>query len=207
MDYKNPQFNQTFMTIQNLDDPTIVKQIQQDNFSNLEILLNRHSGIYQKLARKIAPSGHLAQEVKDDCSSVLFEAAQSYDFNKGTKFSTWAYNISKYHIFDILSDNKGMMPEESDYLNRLIDGDYKINHEIERNKASLELVKDVLDQIHEPRMKKVIKLRYFSGPKVKTYQCIGDELGFSHQTAKIICDKFTSLCREKLESHIICDNI
>jgi len=190
-----------------LDDLTIIQQLHNNDDSNLETLISRHSGIYYGLVNSIMPSGYLNSEMKDECSRILYEAAESYDESKGAKFSTWAYQYTKYNIFDTLKEQGHIIPTDIDEVNKKIDESTDIDKEKLAKEESLEVLNDVINQLKDKKMKQAVKLRFFNKKGLLSFKSVGREMGISHETARHLINNFVKLAKNKLESKAFCDVI
>lgn len=191
-----------------LDDQTIINQLHNNDDSNLEVLIARHSGICNNMISSIAPSGHLSSEIHEDAGRFVYEAAKNFDPDRGAKFSTYLGNYSRWQAQDVLSEFGKSVPTDMDVLNYKIDENLEPNKEKTSLEENLEMVVDILDQVKEPRMKKVVKMRFFNKENiVMSYNQIADKLGISHETARTWCNKFIILAREKMKSQSLVDNI
>ncbi|MFA5234042.1 MAG: hypothetical protein WC390_06530 [Sulfurimonas sp.] len=191
------------------DDETIISQIQNDDTTNLESLINNHSGIYLNLVNSIThTSGHLNMELREDCSRIIYEAANDFDPSRGVKFGTYVGNRSKWNALDTLSDFGKVIPIDEEILKFKIDCNTEINKERESAERNLELVKKILEQIREKNVKRAVSLRFFNKKHtIMPFTQVGKIMGVSRTTAKAYCDRFITLAKNKLASDVICDTV
>lgn len=190
-----------------LDDITIVKQIQNDDASNLEILLQRHSGIcYQQMHRTV-PSGFLSAEMFESKDRIIYDAAKTFKFNKDAGFTTWLTHYTRYNCLDTLNSFSKYCPTDSEQINYILDSNVEVDREQKSLDNNLEVIRNVLDQISDKNVKKSIMLRYFSGPKVKTFKQVGKLMKVSHEAIRLWHKKFVNIARPKLQSKLVFDSI
>ena len=92
------------MDFQNATDPELTDLIKEkDNEDALNLLIERHSGIYVDIVKKYGSQSLPNTDIYDiisDKDYVIYKAALDYDENKA-KFSTHVGNKAKYLCFSL----------------------------------------------------------------------------------------------------------
>lgn len=183
------------MDFQNATDPELTDLIKEkDNEDALNLLIERHSGIYvdivKKYGSKCLPNTDI-YDIISDKDYVIYKAALDYDENKA-KFSTHVGNKAKYLCLSkktLSKKNKRMIPFDSiDYSEKSSELHPDEKCEISENFSSImKLINDHPDN----RVKTIFKERYFGGErgKLSTWKNIGDNIGLSAQGCINIHDK------------------
>ena len=138
--------------------------------------------MYSKFFYPMKESGVDPSDVLQDKDLIIYEAAKSFDLNKGSSFCTWLSNNTRYKCLHLMNKAKKMS-----MLRQRI----KNNNELSFNNFNKNIFKvkelnvhifSILDKLKDKRISSVYELRYFSGSKM-TWAKIGQRLGFSSQTA------------------------
>lgn len=147
---------------QSLSDLELVENIKGDKncFLSYQELLSRHTGLYSDVVQSVASnlSGSLKNDLYEDSSYVLNLAVQSYQNDKGAKFSTWFSRQARWHCLETIKKNKNDLycrsvaceSDASDLENNSV-RDY---FNAESEKELLSLIEDQLD----PRSAEIVKM-------------------------------------------------
>lgn len=141
----------------------------KDTESSLKELVNRHSGIYYSMINRYVPDKSLIcskSDLIEERDFHIYNAALKFNSEKGTKFSTFLGNETKWLCLNSYNKAKkkyceATPPEELDFLDKLDLGDgidvrllNEIFHMVERHP--------------DHRVSKIFTLRYKEG--------VGDKL-------------------------------
>ena len=88
--------------------------------SSLNELINRHSGIfYDVLNQHSNPQSHNQQreEIISDMELLFYNTCKKYDVERGTKFSTFLGNETRWHCLNSYNKNKKYFLPDKDFLN------------------------------------------------------------------------------------------
>jgi hypothetical protein len=193
-----------------LDDATLVKNIQENNDENsLKILVDRHSSLCHSLYKKYTPpmvaSGVYVKDVIDQKDYIVYKSAISFDPCKKSKFSTWLYNQVRYQCLNCMNENGHYVTLEADKLNYLIEKNSSIPKEY---KNINEYISNIIKSCSDKRVKKIFKLRYLSASNKKmAWNKIAKKLNISTQTAINIHNKTVKLLKNKIQSKNSFDKI
>ena len=72
-------------------------------------LINRHSGIFYDMVNNYTMSfknTYYREEIKDDIEFLFYRTCLRYNQERGTKFSTFLGNETKYHCLNFYNKNK-----------------------------------------------------------------------------------------------------
>ncbi len=149
-----------------IDDNQLVSQIQQDKDaeSALRALVERHSGIYYSIISKYVPTTSpicSRQDLFDDRDLQIYNAALKFDSTKGTKFSTFLGNETKWLCLNSYNKAKrkyfeSRAPNDLDFLDKFDESD-----NIDRN-----LINEIYHMVEkhpDHRVAKIFQLRYKEG--------------------------------------------
>ena len=143
-----------------LDLVNMVKE-NRDECALME-LVERHSGIYYKTVKKYAPTYRL-NDTYDDFyrrkEAEIFKAVESYDENRGVKFSSWLANQTKFSCLSARSGQKNE-PELVEYTP---DIDAEGDDTPETDLMKKEMVKDALKILKNKcrdRVGRVVELKF-----------------------------------------------
>jgi DNA-directed RNA polymerase specialized sigma subunit len=155
--------------LQSESDLILVDNIKQNNFlvdKSLEVLSERHSGLYISTVNKITGNcfDNLKNDLLNDKLIVLYNAARSYDKSKGSSFSTHFANETKWNC---LKNKTKKSNKEISCENETIDSLFEKNKNFylfknyDDNFFKNKIIEE-LDYIDDERAKKIIIMRYFS---------------------------------------------
>ena len=185
------------------DDMQLIVNIKEDHCEDsLKALIQRHSPLCFDICKKYAPAmvnrGINTDDITDDKEFLIYKSALSFNPNKKAKFSTWLGNQVRYHCLNCMNKNR-LIPTEDSQL------DYFINKDVEYIKDPIEdqmaYVANIIRQIKDKRIGKVIQVRYFENPNKKTpWSKVADSVGVSTQTAINLHNKAMKMIRKKMKN-------
>jgi len=188
--------------IKQLDDNTLVDRIKNENCAEaLTELISRHSpicfSVIKKYLPKITSLGIPASDVYDEKDYIIWRAAMNFNPDKKSKISTWISNQVRYKCLNLISHRREFAID-SDAMDYLIDNSPNTDT---KEKNFKNYIINVLNQINDPRIKKIYKLRYFNdSDKPCPWSQIGKKLKISAQTAINLHNKHKTLIKNKLKS-------
>lgn len=170
----------------NQHDNELVESIKNEDNINacLQELINRHSGIFYDIVNKCVPS-HSPVCNREDlfCERDLhiYNTALKFDPNKGTKFSTFLGNQTRYLCLNAFNKE---VKRNIDY--KTIEEINAINNLEEKNKVDIHLLNEIyfiIDRHPDSRVSKVFKMRYQDGHNYKllAWKDIAPEVNLSIQ--------------------------
>ena len=194
----------------NLDDTTLVKNVQEKNDElALKTLIERHSALCNSLYKKYSPpmmaSGIHVQDIINEKDYIVYKSAMSFDPCKKSKFSTWLYNQVRYQCLNCMNENSHYLTLDNDKLNYLIEKTAPVNKEY---KNINEYIHNIIESCSDERVKKIFKMRYCNeSTKKMSWNKIAKKLKISTQTAINIHNKAIKLLKTKVESKNSFDKI
>jgi len=187
----------------NLRDDQLVFNIQREFEAEkcLLELVNRHSGIFYDIVNRYVPVDSdicSRDDLFDDRNFYIYSAALKYKSDKGTKFSTFLGNETKWLCLNSYNKAKrkncvNKTPEEIDFLDKQdsIEGiDLNLLNEIYF----------IIDKHPDSRVSKIFKMRYKDGEKLKLlpWRLIGPKVKLSIQGCINIHDTVVEDLKNKL---------
>lgn len=151
-----------------LDDAELTHNIQNDiNVQeSLQVLIDRHSGIYYTMISKYIPEGGKFSSINidkdliiDSRDYIIYEAAKNYNPNKKTKFSTYLGNTTSYFCLNHINKNRIYVNYEPNNFENIFKEQYD---EIDLNidEDIINRVIDVIREMPDERVYKIFQLRY-----------------------------------------------
>jgi RNA polymerase sigma factor (sigma-70 family) len=150
------------------DDLSLIEKIKTDkDESCLKELISRHSGIYLQIVNQtISEKANVNKnDILDEKDYAIYQAALEFDPHKEIKFSTYLgnsirwkclniYNQSKrYEYCDISSQSESLV--DKDRIKDFCDDEI------------LEIIFDLAEKNEDPRVRKIVQMRYKDGAKYK----------------------------------------
>jgi len=153
-----------------LRDYELVGNIQKEvNIeSSLKELVNRHSGIFYDIINKYVPKNSefcCKDDLFEDRDLHIYNTALKFNPSKGTKFSTFLGNETKWLCLNSYNKAKRKhfetkTPEELDFLDKM-----ENNDNIDRNLVNE--IYFIIQKHPDPRVSKIFKMRYNDGHNYK----------------------------------------
>jgi hypothetical protein len=176
-------------------DPYLTNLVKEnDNEEALNMLINRHSGIYADMVKRYGSKSLSINQIYDlmnEKDYVIYKAALEYDESKA-KFSTHVGNKAKYLCLSkktaCKKNNKTLPFDSIEYSEE--SSELLPNEKCQLGEAFLDIIKMINDHSDE-RVKFIFKERYFGGErgKLKTWKKISQGLGLSAQGCININDR------------------
>lgn len=195
------------MEYKDLTDKELVKNVKNNNDENsLKELVIRHSGIclkvYNSYGPNIVASGYFIEDLYKEKDCLIYNCALKYDESKNCKFSTFLGNYARYEALNLINSNKYQFQEIDEATYKI---DFSAQSDDFKNKETYEYVENLLDQMHDKRIKDVFEMRYFNKlnldtDKKPTWEVIGKELDVTPQTAINLHNRGLKTLRQKLTS-------
>jgi RNA polymerase sigma factor (sigma-70 family) len=187
-------------------DESLIKDVKEKNCSkSLDELVSRHSGMCFTIGKKYSTNCGLdLQDLNDNRYWIIFNAANSFDINKGSKFSTWLGNQIRYFCLNYRTKNNKLISTDDATL------EFLINTKTQKNDKSevIETIIELFNQISDPNTKNAIYYRYFHNKeRILNYSEIAEILNVTPQTVLNWHNKFINFAKKKLTNKKIIANI
>lgn len=187
-------------------DIELIRNVRENNCSDsIMELQSRHQGLLCKVAKKYSGyaeiSGTYFNNFVQDFPFVVNEAVREYDENREIKFSTYLGNTMKFHCLNTINGEAefAAVKQTATYEDRgYILPDCEIVDNTQED--NLEYISNLLSQVKNPKIKDIIRLRYMSGTKRKTFKQLSKLTNLSIQGVKNLHDQFVEFVRKKLKS-------
>jgi DNA-directed RNA polymerase specialized sigma subunit len=168
----------------------------------LRIILDRHSGIYFDIINKLVPDNSLycsKRDLHDDRILNIYNAVLKFNPNKGTKFSTFLGNETKWICLNSYNKAKkkplfSKDPESLDSADKVDDSEV-IDHTL------LKEVFTLLSKNADWRAGKIFKMRYTEGEGNKSlaWKHVAPHVGLSIQGCINVHDTIIQDLKRKLK--------
>jgi RNA polymerase sigma factor (sigma-70 family) len=173
----------------------------------LEELISRHSGICYSIYNKFfsASKKDEALTIKENKDYIIYKAAQTFNPESGSKFSTWLGNMVRYSCLTVCSSKNrigddAVDPEVLSTMEVFNESKSEFDSKNENSFIS-ESVRDLIEQSSDHNGKRVVMMRYYHPDgDTKTFKEISASLGVSVQTVVNWHNKFVKFLKNKLTS-------
>lgn len=186
--------------MKSVKDETLIKKIitKQCNKSLLE-LVNRHGGMIFNIGKKYCTSCNLdLNELNENKYWIIFNAAKSFNPQKGSKFSTWLGNQVRFFCLNFKNKNSKLVPTEDKYLEFFLN-DINSKTQKANQKELVNTIVDLFNQITDINTKNAIYYRYFyNKDRILNYSEIANILKVTPQTVLNWHNKFIEFAKKKL---------
>ena len=194
--------------LKKIEDSTLVKRVKRKKCNkSLKELIDRHSplcyDIYKKYSAAMQSSGVCLSDIYGEKDYIVYKSAVSFDPDKKTKFSTWLGNQVRYYCLNLINGNKHICVGDENL-------DFYVDQKTEQDKrdiaGEIDYIFNLLSQLHDKRIQKIFKLRYFHGAKNKMpWVKVAKELEVSTQTAINLHNKGVEIIFKKVKSKTLSD--
>jgi DNA-directed RNA polymerase sigma subunit (sigma70/sigma32) len=163
------------------DEELVKKVLEQNCDDSLKEIAARHSALFNKVYMKFAGPlnnvGMSRSDVFNDKESLFYQAIQSFNAKRQTKFTTYFVNFARWHFLDTINHTEQF---------KLVDDPNYFNHlqlEIRRDSSKFFLkLPDLIKRFPDRRIRKIFKDRYLQSSRPKRWRDIAAELNLSTQT-------------------------
>jgi RNA polymerase sigma factor (sigma-70 family) len=190
------------------DEKLIKKIVNKQCNESLKKLVDKHGGMIFNIGKKYCVSCNLdLNELNDNKYWIIFNAAKSFDPQKGSKFSTWLGNQVRFFCLNFKNKNSKLVPIEDQHLEFFIN-DLNKKNQLSNQKELVNTIIDLFNDITDPNTKNAIYYRYFHNKeRILNYSEIAEILNVTPQTVLNWHNKFINFAKKKLTSKSICSNI
>lgn len=157
-------------TTPEISDLALIENVKKnkDRDSSLKELIQRHSGIYFSIANRFFPESRMAAAklnidrdlVFDSKDLVIYNAAISYDENRGAKFSTHIGNQARYFCLSQINKAEEFVPFESEVFDNIFADESAANVHQNIDASISSKVIGMIKQMSDERIYEIFKLRY-----------------------------------------------
>ena len=195
-----------------LEELNIINLAKNGDNESIKNLIDRHSGIcvdvYKKYINLPNVSGFISDDIISSKDYIIYNSAKTFDPSKGSKFSTWLANQTRYFCLNCINKSNKLIPVETESLNTLIENNVQEfkNEEkaTEVRDSVLEVIRETLDSLSNKKIKKCIEIKYFSEDEnTKSYTEVADKMNVTVQTIINWHNKFIKTVRQKCKNRKI----
>lgn len=190
------------------DEALIKKIVNRQCNDSLKQLAERHGGMIFNIGKKYCTSCNIdLNELNDNKYWIVFNAAKSFNSEKGSKFSTWLGNQIRFFCLNYKNKNSKLLPIEDQHLEFFINDLNKKNNN-SNQKELVDIIIDLFNEISDPNTKNAIYYRYFHNKdRILNYSEIAGILNVTPQTVLNWHNKFINFAKKKLTNKTINSNI
>lgn len=187
-------------------DISLIEKVKKDgDLNSLNILIERHSGIYLDMVNSVISSSCDfidKNDIIDDKEFSIYKAVMNFDQNKNTKFSTYLGNETKWKCLNMF--NRGTKYKYIDFNDLKED----VNFSQESSVGEISS-KEILDKIFQlasthkdERVRNIINLRYKigSGNKTMSWKDISKKVNVSIQGCINIHNRFIEEIKKEIQN-------
>ena len=162
-----------------------VKNQSTASNQNLAEIIDRHSGIFLDIVNSYVPdNSNLIRKTDliEEKNFYIYQAVLKYDPDRGTKFSTYLGNETKWMCLNLYNKNK--KNPHVPYENHMLEKNYYLNNSEEPlDRDTFNKVMDLAREHNDQRVYTIFHMRYVIGEKNKVmpWQKIALELNMSIQ--------------------------
>lgn len=171
----------------------------------------RYENIFYKICQKyvsaLSMSGVNPQDIFDEKNFIIFHCVSTFEEKHKAKLSTWIGNYARYLCLNSINARKFIHPSTDNEIKQYIENAQTVSSYLHSGRDSAEDYKyilNLLNQLKDPRILGVFKLRYFEQRRMIWAQ-IAKKMGISTQTAINLHNRGIELIRRKLKSENISD--
>jgi len=187
-------------------DLSLIEKVKKEaDLNSLNLLIERHSGIYLEMVNSVIPNNCDfldKNDLIDDKNISIYKAIMNYDENKNTKFSTYLGNETRWKCLNMF--NRGTKYKYLDIDDFKEDVNFSENEIISdiSSKEMLDKIFKMADNHEDSRIKKIINFRYKEGMGNKTmpWKNISEKLNISIQGCINIHDRFIEEIKKEIQN-------
>lgn len=179
-----------------------IKTNSLESSQHLSEIIDRHSGIYLEIVNNYVPDNCSLirkSDLIEDKNFYIYQAVLKYDPNRGTKFSTYLGNETKWMCLNLYNKNKKnpQVPYENEVIEKT---HYFSDAEQTLDRDTFNKIMDLAESHNDQRVYKIFYMRYVIGEKNKVmpWQKIADELKMSIQGCINIHNNAVNKFKQKL---------
>ena len=179
-----------------------IKTNSLESSQHLSEIIDRHSGIYLEIVNNYVPDNCSLirkSDLIEDKNFYIYQAVLKYDPNRGTKFSTYLGNETKWMCLNLYNKNKKnpQVPYENEVIEKT---HYFSDTEQTLDRDTFNKIMDLAESHDDQRVYKIFHMRYVIGEKNKVmpWQKIADELKMSIQGCINIHNNAVNKFKQKL---------
>ena len=169
-------------------------------------LINRHSGIYVYIVDKYTKNKNSPinrELIMDDKDYTIYQSALDYNPDKNSKFSTFLANQTKWKCLNAINSVKNKKFSSIDKVYSKI-SEEEDSHELLSRMEALEIFNKMLDEEKDPRVKKIIDIRYnTTNTKLVPWREASKELNLSIQGCINIHNRFIKKVKHKFDNNYV----
>jgi len=187
-------------------DISLIEKVKKNSdLNSLNLLIERHSGIYLEMVNSVIPNNCDfldKNDIIEDKEISIYKAIMNYDENKNTKFSTYLGNETRWKCLNLF--NRGTKYKYIDINNFKEDSNFSEEKTIIdiSSKEMLDKIFYLADTHKDFRVKEIINLRYKIGEGNKTmpWKNISKQINVSIQGCINIHDRFIEEIKKEIEN-------
>jgi len=191
------------------EDLSLINLAKDGDNNSIQKLIDKHSGIcvdvYKKYINLPNVSGFVSDDIISSKDYIIYNSAKTYDPSRGSKFSTWLANQTKYYCLNSINKYGKLIPTDDSILFNSIESSNLTSSDSEKvndtKSAIIEIIKETLGSLSNKKIKKCIEIKYFSNDENrKTYTDVASEMNVTVQTVINWHNKFIKMVKQKCKN-------
>lgn len=195
-----------------MKDLDLVKSVKLNGCSGCFCkLIEAHSNLFYKICNRyihaLTRCGISKEDVFDNKNFIFLDSVVTFEECKGSKFSTWLANKSRYFCLNLISSRKRMVNFTNDEIKQAIENKSFSQGDGKKFDEEFSYVMFLLGSLKDKRIKQIFQLRYLEGNKKIKWKSIASKLNISVQTAINLHSRGVKVVYRKMTSKESCDSI
>ena len=194
-----------------VSDYDLIAKIQQTGDNNAYIeLKTRYERVFYSMCHKyLRACGQLGireEDILENLDAILFKSAQTFDFARKLKFSTWIANQARYFCLNSMRKGKKTSTHINNTMNTSETNEeeahffeVKSEHEADKSEAknNSDYIQFILSKLKDSHSVNIMKLRY-ENPRKLSWNMIGQKMNLNPTICKKLHDKTLGLLKQKV---------
>ena len=173
-------------------------------------LIALHSNLFYKICGKytyaLSKNAIPSSDVYDNKNFVFLDSILTFDQTRGTKFSTWLANKSRFFCLNLLYSRRKIVNFPNDEIKKIIEGSASTDNCKIKIKDEFDYAMFLLGSLKDKRIKNVFELRDLKGEKKANWKSIAEKMNVSVQTAINLHSRGALIVSRKMKNKEICHN-
>jgi DNA-directed RNA polymerase specialized sigma subunit len=187
-------------------DISLIEKVKNENDEqSLQILIERHSGLYLEMVNSVIPNNCNfidKNDIIDDKNFSIYKAILNYDSSKNTKFSTYLGNETRWKCLNIF--NRGSKYQHIDLEEVKEESEFTENSHEEKiiSQELIDKIFSIADGHEDKRILTILTLRYKvgDGNKTMSWKNIASKINISIQGCINIHNRFIEEIKKEINN-------
>lgn len=149
------------INLQDLTDESLMARVQSADHEAFAMLVKRHTKLFFTAAYRMYPNAQEAEDIVQDAFIKLWSNPQSWDAQRGAKFTTWFYRVVTNTAIDTLRKKKNIKASGDEAFDYIADDRASQLETMEINQEQIALEKAI--QSLPERQAMALNLCFYEG--------------------------------------------